>query len=102
MKRWTQATRGVHFLWLPIPASTSIPFIVLIFKFNVWTFLFALSVAIFQVYMKQKGRTFLWAVRKFKGKLAGNVIQSRSVWYRRRMRRRDGFDLIDLRSVEKV
>lgn len=101
MKQWTQATKGTHFLWFPVPASTAIPFVLLLFKISLWTFLFALSVAVFQAYMKAKGRTFLWAVRKFKSRLAGHTVQARTVWYRRRMQRRDSFDLISLEQAEK-
>lgn len=102
MKRWTQATRGMHFLWLPIPASSAVPFFVAMLHMAWWTFLTAFLVVIFQVVMRAKGRTVLWMVRRAKTRLAGGVIQARSIWYQRRMRRRDGFDQIDLDEVQKM
>ena len=102
MKRWTQATRGMHFLWVPIPASSAVPFFVAMLHITWWTFLIAFLVMIFQVVMRAKGRTVLWMIRRLKTRLAGGVVLARSIWYQRRMRRRDGFDLIDLNDVEKI
>ncbi len=102
MKRWTQATRGMQFLWLPVPASSAVPFFVAMLHITWWTLLIALLVVIFQVVMRAKGRNFLWVVRKFKVRLAGGSVLARPMWYQRRMRRRDGFDLINLDEVEKM
>lgn len=99
MKKWTQTNRGMHFLWIPIPASASIPFFVALLHISWWTFLIALVVAIFQIVMKKKGRNIVWIFRRLKGRISGGVVYARSLWYRRRLQRRDGFDLIDLRGL---
>lgn len=102
MKRWTQSTRGMHFLWLPVPASSAVPFFVAMLHMRWWTFLIAILVVIFQVVMRSKGRTMLWVVRKLKVRLAGGSVLARPIWYQRRMRRKDGFDLINLDEIEKM
>ena len=101
MKSWVK-TRGVQFLWLPIPASSAVPFFLLILHARWWTLFLAIAVSIFMIVMRVKGRTVPWLFRRLKTRLAGGVVSSRPVWYRRRMQRREGFDLLNLEDVEKV
>lgn len=100
MKKWTQATKGMRFLWIPIPASSAVPFFVSLLHISFFTISIAFFVAGFQIYMRRKGRTFFWVVRKIKSRLAFNMIQARTVWYRRRIQRRDSIDLIKIGEVE--
>lgn len=102
MKKWTQTNRGVHFLWFPVPASTSVPFVVALLHVSWATFGVAFLVAIFQVYLRMKGRNVLWVIRRFKARIGGDQVQARSVWYRRRMLRQEGFGQIQLADLEKL
>lgn len=101
MKSWVKS-RGVQFLWLPIPATSSIPFFVLILHLRWWTFFLAIAVSVFMIVMRIKGRSVPWLYRRAKSKLGGGVVHARSIWYRRRTQRREGFDDLDIRDVEKT
>lgn len=102
MKKWTQTNRGVNFLWFPVPASTAVPFIVALLHVSWVTFCAAFITAIVQAYLRIKGRSMLWMIRRLKAKMGGDVVQARSVWYRRRMLRQEGFDAIELADLEKL
>lgn len=93
---WTQAVRGPHFLWFPIPAYSSLSVLLWIMHARLWTFFLALFVIGVLTYLHMRGRSVGWAVRRFKCSLRGGVVQARSIWYRRRTQHLGSFDLIDL------
>jgi hypothetical protein len=95
---WTQAVRGTHLLWLPIPAYSAFPILLWFMHMRLWTFVLALSVCVALAVLKARGRTVGWIVRRFHCRLRGGVVNARPLWYRRRMQYLDSFDLVDLRQ----
>lgn len=95
---WTQAVRGAQFLWLPIPAYSSLSVLVWILYAKVWTFCLALVVIGLLTYLNQKGRSVPWVIRRAKTYLRGGIVQARPVWYRRRTQHLGSFDLVDLKG----
>ena len=92
MKRWPVSVKGMQLLWLPIPASSGVLVIVWALHATLWTFFLMLIVLAFQSYMRVKGRTVPWLVRRIRGRMSGDVLYARPVWFRRRTQRREGFD----------
>jgi hypothetical protein len=94
---WTQAVRGVHLLWFPIPAYSALPILVWVMHARLWTFVLALTVCGVLAVLKAKGRTVPWVLRRLKSRLRGGVVLARPVWYRRRAQHLKSFDLVELR-----
>lgn len=101
MLKWTQAARDTHFLWFPVPASASMPVFLFILNIAWWTFFLSIATAVVLGILRANGRTGFWVFRRLRARLGGGVIHARSVWYRRRMQRSHGFDLVDLEKVRK-
>lgn len=92
MKRWPFSVKGMQLLWLPIPASSGVLVVVWLLHIKVWTFILMLIVMVVQSVLRLKGRTVPWVIRRLRGRLSGDVLYARPIWYRRRMQRREGFD----------
>jgi len=95
---WTNAVRGVRFLWLPIPAYSSLTVLLWIMHAKVWTLLLAIFVIGVLTYLYLRGRSVPWVIRRFKSTLRGGVVHARPLWYRRRVQHINSFDLIDLKG----
>jgi hypothetical protein len=95
---WPHAVKGVHFLWLPIPAHTSLSVLLFILHAKWWTFFCMLAVIGALTYLHIRGRTVPWLMRRMKLYLRGGVVQARPVWFRRRAQHLGSFDLIDLKG----
>ena len=95
---WTNAVRGVHFLWLPIPAYSSLTVLLWVMHARVWTLVLALVVIGILTYLHMRGRSVPWVIRRFKCSLRGKVVLARPLWYRRRVQHINSFDLIDLKG----
>ena len=98
---WTQATKGAQLLWLPIPAYSGLPILLWILHARVWTFVLAISICVVLSILRAKGRTVPWVVRRTKSYMRAGVVQARTIWYLRRVRTLDSFDLVDLRKAQK-
>lgn len=96
---WTQASRSTHFLWFPVPASSSVPMLLFLLHISWWTFFLAIFVCIGVAVLRSKGRTAAWVFRRIKGKIGGGVMYSRPLWYRRRRQSFVSYDLLDLKQV---
>lgn len=94
MNHWTQAARGAHLFWLPIPAYAALPFILWIFIQTTTIFLVALFVCLFLTILKLKGRTVPWLIRRAHCLLRGERIFGRTVFYRRSTINTINFDII--------
>jgi len=94
---WTNACRGVRFLWLPIPAYSSLAVLIWVMAASIWTFLLALVVMGFLTYLYFRGRSVPWVVRRIKCSMRGRAVLARPVWFRRRVQHINSFDLIDLK-----
>lgn len=95
---WTNAVKGVRFLWFPIPAYSSVSVLIWIMHARIWTFILALVMVGVLTYLHFRGRSVPWVIRRFRSYLRGGVVNARSVWYRRRVQHIESFDLIDLRA----
>lgn len=95
---WTQASRGTHLLWLPIPAYAGLPILFWILYARVWTFVLAIVVAIVLSVLRAKGRSVPWVIRRFKCYLRAGVVQARTIWYWRRVRTLQSFDVVNLKD----
>jgi hypothetical protein len=95
---WTQAVRGVHFLWFPIPAYSSVTVLFWVMHARVWTALLALFVVGVLTYLHMRGRSVPWVVRRIKSRMRGGVVLARPVWFRRRVQHLESFDLVKLRD----
>lgn len=95
---WTNAVRGVHLLWLPIPAYSAIPILIAVMHARVWTFSLALITCVVLSVLRAKGIKVPWLMRRFKQKQRGGVIHARSLWFRRRMQFLNSFDTVPLRD----
>lgn len=98
---WTQAVRGPHLLWLPIPAYAGLPILMWVMHMRLWTFVLALGVCVALAVAKARGRTVVWIIRRLRSRLRGGVVYARPLWYRRRMQHLDSFDLVELRPWTK-
>jgi intracellular multiplication protein IcmT len=96
---WTQAVRGAHLLWFPIPAYSALPILLWVMHARMWTFILAISVCVILAILKTQGRTVPWVLRRLKSKLRGGVVLARPVWFRRRTQHLKSFDLVDLRNL---
>lgn len=97
---WTQATRGTQLLWLPIPAYAGLPILIWIMHARVWTFVLAIGICIALSILRSKGRSVPWVVRRLKSYMRAGVVQGRTLWYWRRVRYLESFDLVDLKGRE--
>ncbi len=93
---WTQATRGTHLLWLPIPAYAGLPILLWVMHARVWTFLLAIAICVVLSVLRAKGRSVPWVIRRIKCYMRAGVVQARTVWYLRRLRHLESFDLVNL------
>ncbi len=68
----------------PLPGWVILPLPYTLFNWAYWwgwaPLLFSFALA---MWLRHKGRTLIWVVRKFKTKLRGNVVAARTVGYRR-------------------
>lgn len=97
-KPWTQAAKEAQLFIVPIPAYAGIPLLFWIFIQTVWFFVIAMIVCGVLAYLRKKGRTVPWVIRKFKGWLRGGVVHARPVFYRRRMQTLGSYDLVELKG----
>jgi hypothetical protein len=98
---WTQATRGTRLLWLPIPAYAGLPILLWVMHARIWTFILAISICIALSVLRAKGRSVPWVVRRFKSYARAGVVQARTIWYLRRVRALESFDLVSLKGSGK-
>jgi hypothetical protein len=95
---WTNAVRGTHLLWLPIPAYSALPILLAVMHARVWTFTLAFTTCIVLSVLRAKGIKVPWLVRRFKQRQRGGRIHARSLWFRRRMQCLTSFDTVPLRD----
>jgi len=81
---WSNATRGVQFLWLPIPAYASLPILIWIMHATWVTFCIAIVTCLTLTVLRTKGIQVPWLIRRSKQVLRGSRIHARSLWWRRR------------------
>lgn len=95
-RKWHRAVLGVHFLWMPVPAYSSISVLLWIVYAKVWTALLALTLVGVLTYLHFRGRSVPWVIRRIKCAIRGRVVLARPVWYRRRTQHLGSFDLVNL------
>lgn len=93
---WTQAVRGVHLLWFPIPAYSALPILMWVMHARLWTFVLALTVCAVLAILKTKGRTVAWVIRRLRSRMRAGTVFARPIWFRRRMQHLQSFDLVHL------
>lgn len=95
---WTQAVRGTQLLWLPIPAYSGLPILLWVMHARTWTFLLAIAVGVTLAILKMKGRTVPWILRRARMFLRKGLVRARTLWFLRRARNLDSFDLVNLKG----
>lgn len=95
---WTNAVRGAHLLWAPIPAYAGLPILLWVFHAKVWTFVLAVGICVTLSILKTRGIKVPWLMRRFQLQLRGGVVQARTVWYRRRAQHLRSFDTMSLQD----
>jgi hypothetical protein len=92
MSTWAQAARGAHFFWIPIPAYAILPFLMSLFIQTWWMFLISISTVATLLWLKAKGRSVSWVIRRMHSKFRAERVYARTVFYRRRVLPRIDFD----------
>jgi hypothetical protein len=92
MSTWSQAPRGAHLFWIPIPAHAIVPFVISLFIQTWWMLSISLITVFVLVYLKAKGRTVLWVIRRFNSRIRDERVYARTVFYRRRVLHSLDFD----------
>jgi hypothetical protein len=81
---WVRTGEAVAFPFTSMPAYTAIPMIPCLFYARLSTLCFALVATMLTWYFTKKGYTLMWGLNRFKGRLCGNRISTRSIWVIRR------------------
>lgn len=99
---WSQASRKVHFFWLPIPAYAFLPFALTLFHVRIWTVSLTLVVVGVLGFLSWKGRRVEWILRRARLRLRMGGMQARPLWYRRRMQTLCSLDVVPIASREEA
>lgn len=81
---WTRTALSVGFPYTSMPAYTAIPFLPCLFYMRLWTLGAALVFTLLIWRMTAKGRNLTWLINRLKGRLHGNRLSARPIWYVRR------------------
>lgn len=102
ISNWSQASRKVHFFWLPIPAYAFLPFALTMFHLRLWTVCLTLVVVAVLGYLSYRGRTVQWIARRAQLKLRLGGMHARPIWYRRRTQTALSLDVTPLPQLSLV
>lgn len=69
----------------PLPGWTVLPLPYLLLSFSVLSITLTISTLILSIYLTKKGRNLIWVIRRTKGQIRGNKMESRPLGYRRRL-----------------
>ncbi len=81
---WVRTGESMGFPFTSMPAYTSIPMIPVLFYARMSTIIIALLTTMLVWYLTSKGYTLLWLLNRIKGRLHGNSISARPIWFIRR------------------
>jgi hypothetical protein len=85
-------------LWFPIPAHGIVPILLALMIQTWWAFALMVSTLVFFAYLRQRGRSASWLLRRIKCRLRAGVVYARPIWFRRRTQYITSFDLISLKE----
>jgi len=81
---WVRTADPAAFPFTSMPAYTVIPMMPCLFFMRLWTVALAFLSTIVFWYMARKGYTLIWMVNRVSGKLHGNRLSARPIWFIRR------------------
>lgn len=81
---WVGTGYPAAFPYTSMPAYTAFPLVPCLFYARGWTLGLALVCTLVVWYMTKKGHTIFWIYNRLKGRLHGNRLAARPVWFIRR------------------
>lgn len=81
---WVKTADHAGFPFTRLPAHVAIPMLPCLMHFRLWTVGIAAGFTLLVWYMDRKGYTLTWAARRISGRLIGNRVSARSMWWLRR------------------
>ncbi len=95
---WPLAALQPQFFWIPIPAQTFVLLLLFLLHARLWTLGLLIGAICFLLYLKYRRRRLSWLIRRIRSLMRGGVVQSRPVWYWRRVLMKTTLDKIDIKK----
>lgn len=84
LANWAKTGDHAGFPFTRLPAYVVIPMLPCLVYLRTWTLGIAILCTLIVIYMDKKGYSIMWIVNRLKGKMIGNRVSARPIWYIRR------------------